>query len=98
MTDRPVRAIPTCYMDEDGEHFWFDHECADVAVEWAAGGHPLSEEGARQFQDARNHTMLPLGPEGWTVVSKDPLTISPSILCCQCNVHGFFREGKWVPA
>lgn len=89
---------PRCYLAEDGEHFWFDHECADVAAKWVAGGHPLSAESAKHFQDANNHTMLPLGPEGWTVESKEPLTISPSILCGACNIHGFFREGKWVSA
>lgn len=89
---------PRCYLDDDGEHFWFDHECADVAAEWAAAGHPLTEEGAAHFQSARNHTMLPTGPSNWQIVSNDPLTISPSILCGQCGVHGFFREGKWVSA
>lgn len=36
------------------------------------------------------------GPR-WTLVSLDPLTISPSILC-GCGHHGFVREGAWVPA
>ncbi len=89
---------PTCYLDEDGAHFWFDHECADVAAEWAAKGHPLDEKTARYFQESREHRRLPLGPEGWTVTAKDPLTVSPSILCGPCGVHGFFREGRWVEA
>ena len=93
-----VVTTPTCYLDEDGEHFWFDHECADVAAEWAAKGHALDEESARFFQEGRNHEMLPLGPQGWTVQQREPLTISPSILCKQCGTHGFFREGKWVGA
>ena len=43
--------------------------------------------------------MLPLGPEGWTVVSTDPLTVTPSIdgrpdCCC----HGFITNGVWVGA
>lgn len=34
----------------------------------------------------------------WDVVSEDPLTLSPSVLCRVCGDHGFVREGKWVRA
>lgn len=38
----------------------------------------------------------------WTVESWDPLTLSPSILCSSekggCGLHGFIRDGRWVPA
>lgn len=30
-----------------------------------------------------------------TLVKKDPLTITPSILCPVCGLHGFVTEGKW---
>lgn len=33
----------------------------------------------------------------WTVVSRSPLTLSPSLLCQPANVHGYIREGRWVP-
>jgi hypothetical protein len=33
----------------------------------------------------------------WDVVSWEPLTITPSVLC-SCGDHGFIREGRWVPA
>ncbi len=35
---------------------------------------------------------------GWTLESKEPLTISASLLCRSCSHHGFIREGKWVQA
>lgn len=35
---------------------------------------------------------------GWTVESREPLTLSPLILCRVCKLHGFIRDGKWVPA
>ena len=89
---------PRCYMAEDGEHFWFDHKCSDVRVEWGATEYPPSDTTAAYFQEARNHTMLPLGRQHWTVVTKEPLTVSPSILCWKCGLHGFWREGKWVGA
>lgn len=34
----------------------------------------------------------------WTLVSWEPLTIAPSVLCVTCGDHGFIRDGKWVPA
>ena len=34
----------------------------------------------------------------WTVESLDPLTISPSVLCRSCGLHGFIRDGRWIPA
>lgn len=35
---------------------------------------------------------------GWDLVSEEPLTLSPSLLCRGCGHHGFIREGRWVPA
>ena len=34
----------------------------------------------------------------WKVISKDPLTLEPSILCRKCGNHGFIRNGRWVAA
>jgi hypothetical protein len=34
----------------------------------------------------------------WRVVSWDPLSLEPSILCRLCGDHGFIRDGKWVRA
>ena len=92
----PIPKIPTAWLDEDGEHFWFLHECSDVAKDWSEKGHPLDPDSAAFFQNGRNARMLPLGPEGWTVTSKDPLTISPSIACGSCTTHGFVRDGQWI--
>jgi hypothetical protein len=38
------------------------------------------------------------GRARWTVVSDEPLTLSPSLLCRTCGHHGFIREGRWVDA
>lgn len=34
----------------------------------------------------------------WNVESWDPLTLSPSIACRNCDHHGFIRNGEWIPA
>lgn len=31
----------------------------------------------------------------WTLVARDPLTLSPSIHQVECGLHGFITEGKW---
>jgi hypothetical protein len=35
---------------------------------------------------------------GHRLVSRYPLTITPSILCPDCNTHGFVTDGQWVAA
>jgi len=35
---------------------------------------------------------------GWHVISKEPLTLHPSLACNQCGHHGWVQNGKWVPA
>jgi hypothetical protein len=34
----------------------------------------------------------------WNMESREPLTLSPSLLCRVCGDHGFIRDGHWVPA
>jgi hypothetical protein len=34
----------------------------------------------------------------WDVVSLDPPTFTPSLLCNSCGDHGFITDGRWVPA
>lgn len=38
------------------------------------------------------------GRNVWQVHSLDPLHVEPSILRRECGLHGFVREGRWVPA
>ena len=42
-------------------------------------------------------------PVKWTIEAGEPekfegLTLSPSILCKRCGLHGWIRDGRWVPA
>lgn len=39
----------------------------------------------------------PKTDRSWLLVSEEPLTISPSVLCLECGHHGHIRDGKWVP-
>ena len=35
---------------------------------------------------------------GHKIVSEDPLTIEGSLLCGDCKLHGWVRQGRWVGA
>lgn len=37
------------------------------------------------------------GIQAWDVLSWEPLTLSPSLLCKVCGSHGFIQSGTWVP-
>lgn len=41
---------------------------------------------------------LPIGPDGWTTVSTDPITVMPSIQCDDCGLHGFITNREWRSA
>lgn len=52
-------------------------------------------EGAIPFLSATaDNTVI----DGWTVVTEDPLTLIPSVICNACGRHGFIHSGQWVPA
>lgn len=36
--------------------------------------------------------------ETWDIVSLEPLTLTPSLLCRICGDHGHITNGRWVPA
>lgn len=79
---------PTFGMEDDGEHFWWSHDCIFHHY-----------DRADDFTYRTREQTLPLGgPHGWQLVKAEPLTVSPSILCSGCKTHGFIREGKWVEA
>lgn len=33
---------------------------------------------------------------GHTIVSREPLTITPSVGCSDCGLHGFITDGRWL--
>jgi hypothetical protein len=75
---------------------------------WQDIGHGVSAcefryEAASQLHIAYLHKCSIEGLESgagrdWKLEHREPLTISPSLLCMTCNHHGFIRDGKWIPA
>lgn len=70
---------------------------------WAEGDvlgvlltHVCSNRDGEAVQDFIPVNYMP--SRDWQLVSRDPITISPSVNYTCCGVHGFLRDGKWVPA
>lgn len=91
MSDVPA-ALVRFSLDDDGRHVLFWHRCNYVGIQ--ADGTVLGRLPATEITQG----MLPAGDTAWTVVQRDPLTVTPSILCSSCGCHGFITGGKWVPA
>lgn len=75
---------PTFALDEDGRHVWWHHDCI------------FTMPPPKPDEPFRARTLLPLGPQHWTVTQTDPLTVTPSIQCSGCGTHGFITAGAWV--
>lgn len=84
----PDRALNPQYADlPDCEHaLAIVGHCHPDGTE-CEGAVPLDRPGYPEFGR---------GP-GWMVVQEEPLTLSPSIQA-DCGLHGFIRDGRWVPA
>jgi hypothetical protein len=58
-------------------------------------------EGGVMFDTPESRRDAGKGRPVWQVESLDPLTISPSVLFTPphgCGLHGFIKEGRWIPA
>jgi hypothetical protein len=38
------------------------------------------------------------GTDDHELISADPLHLEPSLLCPDCGLHGFVRNGEWIAA
>jgi hypothetical protein len=86
-------------MDEDGRHFWWGHDCQATRELWQKSGKVEADVVERFARGDLHPHMLPLGlPDGWILISKEPMTVRPSILCTRCGCHGWITKGEWVPA
>ena len=81
---------PECSLvvegDEGHVEFWWKHECI------------AKPAGPDDWANGWEATRLPLGgPNGWTLMSVQPLWITPSIWCRRCDTHGFWENDRWRP-
>lgn len=64
-------------------------------IEWQ---HPDPHRPSQRCNGLAWVSLKPMWSDGWDLLSLDPLTLSPSLLCQRCGRHGFIRDGRWVPA
>ena len=92
--DKECEMEPTFWLDpEYPDHFRWQHDCQETRKLWEG---KASQETVERF--ATSAHLLPIGSSFWTIVQEEPLTVTPSILCKECGLHGFITDGKWVPA
>jgi hypothetical protein len=46
-------------------------------------------------RDGQTLLIAPFLQRGHQLLSEEPLTVSPSILCADCGLHGFITDGTW---
>jgi hypothetical protein len=50
------------------------------------------------FKGSKWEKGFPQGIAAWNVTQREPLTLSPSLLCRACGDHGFITNGRWIKA
>lgn len=54
-----------------------------------------------ECKEGTREESIPLSPSwggyGWQVHTESPLTLSPSLRCTTCGLHGWVRGGRWIP-
>lgn len=53
--------------------------------------------GSILFESEASDPLKRTGRFLWTLVSEEPLTVTPSISKPECGIHGYITEGKWIP-
>jgi hypothetical protein len=84
--DRELNPDVDHLPDVEKYSLFLGHQCRDS---WAPNSCLLDGPVAREM-----HPEVPK----WQVESWEPLTLSPSLLCRLCGLHGFIQGGRWVPA
>ncbi len=69
-------------------------------VQLLEGGGVLWEHDTLPGYQRPRHMVSPRDGATWQVVSRDPLTLSPSLHCDPalggCGAHGFISGGRWA--
>jgi len=73
-------------------------EAAGSELAGRLAGYRVTHPGCSYEPNGETGSWIPVGEDGWTQMSAEPLHLEPSLLCRLCGDHGFIRDGKWVPA
>ena len=75
-----------------------DHWCGAIVAHSKPDG-SVCVGGYISFEDSvKDNAATRAAGVLWKVESREPLTLSPSLLCRICGDHGWVRAGCWVPA
>ena len=91
MSDEPIPELVSPGYDRVVDH-------GKVQTVWWPNGEVGLRHHCTRPRDGRTLTVAPrlqLHGGGHTVVSIDPVTITPSCGCDDCGLHGFLTDGVW---
>lgn len=95
MTDVPEPEVVTVFLGDPGRVV----EHGQVATLWYGDG----SVGIRHHCVRSPELTVVCAPKltlgsYWKLVTDDPVTITPSIMCPDCGLHGFITDGVWIDA
>lgn len=81
----------------DGYLVGVDPEGLPIVIWFCPDGNVRAEHYCRELEPG---TWLRAAPAlqlngGHMIISRDPLTITPSLGCDDCGLHGFVTDGQW---
>lgn len=79
-------------LTDDIFYGWLEHETNPMFWHWCPTYAALPEE------KTVTGGWIGAGTSAHTLVSREPLHLEPSLLWRCCGLHGFVRDGVWIPA
>ena len=89
-TDWPsLETVGVTRLTDDIYYGWWEDDANPTFWHWCVTG-ARSLDGGPRWEGA--------GTNNHTLVSREPLHLEPSLLWNCCGLHGFVRDGNWIPA
>jgi hypothetical protein len=87
----------TGWIDLGSDH-WLEPIIQPDGTPYGWYDHHVNPQTKKRCEGAVPRRNCRPGMQGWDVLSEEPLTLAPSLLCQQCGDHGWVRDGKWQPS
>ncbi|WP_330349561.1 hypothetical protein [Streptomyces sp. NBC_00582] len=80
-------------LTDDVYYGWLSHAANPMFWHWCK-----ALEGVPAELTVHDGCWVAASTSDHTLVSREPLHLEPSLLWRCCNLHGWVREGVWIPA
>lgn len=80
-------------LTDDIFYGWLSHEINPTFWHWCKALEDVPPE-----RKVYAGCWVAAGTSAHTLVAREPLHLEPSLLWRCCGIHGFVRDGAWIPA